>query len=76
MPKFSRHVTGAAGAVSAVVGVGLFVVFGAVSLNYYDEKPRPWWLMSLLVIAIGLILGAVLAAIAGTLRQHRQGRLG
>ena len=69
-----------AGVVSLVAGSCVFFAFGAIALNHYDEKPRPWWLASLLVIAIGLILapivGAVLAAIAGSLRQHRHGRLG
>ena len=62
---------------SLVAGFSLFIAFEAIALNGYDEKPRPWWLMSLLVIAIGLILAPIVgAAIAGTLRQFRHRRLG
>jgi len=57
---------------SLVARFCLFIAFGAISVNVYDEKPRPGWLVSLLVVAIGLILapivGAFLAAIAETLR--------
>ena len=72
-----------AGVISLMAGFCVFVAFGAIALHGYDEKPRPWWLVSMLIIAIGLIaaplLGFILAALVGladTFRQHRHGRLG
>ena len=60
---------------SMVVGFCAFIAFGAIALNGYDEKPRPWWLTSLLIVAVGLILapmvGGVLAAVTGPFRHHR-----
>ena len=64
---------------SLLAGFCVFIAFGAIAVNRYDEKPNPWWLVSMLIIAIVLIsapiLGAILAALADILWQHRRGRL-
>jgi ABC-type Co2+ transport system permease subunit len=76
----SHMKTWVAGVGSLVAGFCVFIAFGAIAVNVYDEKPRPWWLVSMLIIAIMLIsapiVGAVLTTLAEVLRQHRPRRLG
>jgi hypothetical protein len=60
-----------AGVTSFLGGIGLFVVFALVALNYYDEQPRPWWLLSLFTIAVGLIAGGILAVLLAALASLR-----
>jgi hypothetical protein len=59
VPKLNRQVTTAvAGLTALLVGSGLYVVFIGIALNYYDERSRLWWLVSLWFLALALAMGA------------------
>jgi hypothetical protein len=63
--------TAVAGLTSFLAGLGLFIAFAAVAINDYDERPRPWWLMSLWAIAVGLITGGIIALLIAAVRRGR-----
>jgi hypothetical protein len=52
------------GLVSAVV---LWVAQGLIGVNFYDGEPRPWFLLVLQWVALGLVLASLFAVFVAML---------
>jgi hypothetical protein len=62
------------GAGSLVAGVLLYFALIYLQLNYYEEQPRPGWLIASLWMAVGLAAIGLLtlaSAAAGASRKRR-----
>jgi uncharacterized membrane protein len=70
--KLNRQVTTAvAGFTALLAGIGLYVVFIGIALNYYDERSGPWWLVSLWFLALALAIGGLITVLLAALGVPR-----
>jgi FtsH-binding integral membrane protein len=81
VPRFDLPAkTAGASVTSFLAGLGLFIAFAAIATNSYDERPRPWWLVALWILAVALIgtgvVGVLVSAAGrvGSRRGHRRVR--
>ena len=74
MTQFNRPATHAVSGVACLVtGFILYLPAAVIGLSHYDEPARsdPWWLTSMALLAIVLVLGGIVALVVAAMGAAR-----